>query len=43
VAGTRAIDVHVSRLREKLRQASVPAPTIVAVRNFGYRLTTDEL
>jgi two-component system response regulator MtrA len=39
VAGEgRTIDVHVGRLRVKLAAARVPAPEIVAVRGFGYKL-----
>jgi DNA-binding response OmpR family regulator len=34
----RAIDVHVSRLRRKLREASAAAPDIEAVRGAGYIL-----
>ena len=34
----RAIDVHVSRLRQKLGQASAEAPLIEAVRGAGYQL-----
>lgn len=40
VAGdTRTVDVHVSRLREKLAAAGVTA-TIDTIRSIGYRLTT---
>lgn len=35
----RAIDVHVSRLRQKLAVASSDAPQIEAVRGAGYQLT----
>lgn len=34
----RAIDVHVSRLRQKLAAASAKAPAIEAVRGAGYQL-----
>ena len=38
----RSIDVHVHRLRAKLRQAQeetgLPAPRVVAIRGFGYKL-----
>jgi two-component system response regulator CpxR len=34
----RAIDVHVSRLRQKLAAASTQAPLIEAVRGAGYQL-----
>jgi DNA-binding response OmpR family regulator len=36
--GTRTVDVHVRRLREKLPGL---APHIVTVKSFGYRLTRD--
>lgn len=36
----RAIDVHVSRLRRKLREAASTAPDIEAVRSAGYILRT---
>jgi DNA-binding response OmpR family regulator len=35
---TRTIDVHVGRLREKLRDDSTPPRVLVAVRGKGYRL-----
>jgi DNA-binding response OmpR family regulator len=35
----RTIDVHIRRLRMKLGQRGVPAPTIVSVRGTGYKLT----
>ena len=44
---TKTLDVHVSSLRSKLQTAAeltdLPAPTIVAIRAYGYRLegTTD--
>ena len=38
----RSIDVHVHRLRAKLREAQeetgLPAPRVVAIRGFGYKL-----
>ncbi|WP_285518351.1 winged helix-turn-helix domain-containing protein [Thermolongibacillus altinsuensis] len=34
----RSIDVHVSRLRHKLAEASADAPRIDAVRGAGYVL-----
>jgi len=34
----RSVDVHVSRLRRKLGQASNAAPVIDAVRGVGYVL-----
>jgi two-component system response regulator RegX3 len=41
-AGTsRAIDVHIRRLRAKLGTYQVPAPPIVTVRGLGYRLVRD--
>jgi DNA-binding response OmpR family regulator len=36
--GSRAIDMHVRRLRVKLDQSQEPAPPIVSVRGFGYKL-----
>ena len=41
-AGSRAIDVHVVRLRAKLAEGPVAAPQIVAVRGFGYKLVADD-
>jgi DNA-binding response OmpR family regulator len=38
----RTIDVHIRRLRVKLGQGPVPAPAIVAVRGFGYKISLDE-
>ncbi len=38
----RTIDVHMRRLRVKLAGGPVPAPAIVAVRGFGYKLAPDE-
>jgi DNA-binding response OmpR family regulator len=41
----RSIDVHVHRLRVKMQIAQAPAgvlaPTILSVRGFGYRLSTE--
>ncbi len=37
----RTIDVHMRRLRVKLAGGPVPAPAIVAVRGFGYKLVAD--
>jgi DNA-binding response OmpR family regulator len=34
----RAVDVHVGRLRAKLAGGPVPAPAIVSVRGFGYKV-----
>ena len=34
----RAIDAHISRLRVKLNAGKVPAPPIVSVRGFGYKI-----
>ena len=39
----RSVDVHVSRLRRKLADASPQAPGIEAVRGAGYLLTTARL
>jgi DNA-binding response OmpR family regulator len=36
--GTRTVDVHVRRLREKLPEL---APSLVTVKSLGYRLTAD--
>ena len=38
----RTIDVHIRRLRVKLSHGPVPAPAIVAVRGFGYKIALDE-
>jgi len=38
----RTIDVHIRRLRVKLNSGPVAAPTIVAVRGFGYKMAVDE-
>src|SRR5919201_2008244 len=38
----RTIDVHIRRLRVKLSQGPVPAPAIVAVRGFGYKIALEE-
>ena len=38
----RTIDVHVRRLRVKLGNGQVRAPSIVSVRGMGYRITNDE-
>lgn len=40
----RSIDVHLHRLRTKLREADTEAtpPHIVSVRGFGYRITADD-
>jgi DNA-binding response OmpR family regulator len=38
----RTIDVHVRRLRVKLGNGHVRAPSIVSVRGMGYRITNDE-
>ena len=38
----RTIDVHIRRLRVKLSQGPVPAPNIVAVRGFGYKIALEE-
>jgi len=42
VASDRTIDVHIRRLREKLAYGPVPAPPIVPVRGFGYRMIVPE-
>ena len=38
----RTIDVHIRRLRVKLSQGPVPAPAIVAVRGFGYKIALED-
>jgi len=38
----RTIDVHIRRLRVKLSSGIVPAPAIVAVRGFGYKMAVEE-
>jgi DNA-binding response OmpR family regulator len=41
VGSSRAMDVHVRHLRVKLAAGAAPAPPIVAVRGFGYKLVSD--
>jgi DNA-binding response OmpR family regulator len=38
---SRAMDVHMRRLRAKLAEGPVPAPPIVSVRGFGFKITTE--
>jgi len=38
----RTIDVHIRRLRVKLSAGPVPAPAIVAVRGFGYKMAVED-
>ncbi|HYW88874.1 MAG TPA: response regulator transcription factor [Chloroflexota bacterium] len=38
----RTIDVHIRRLRVKLNAGPVPAPAIVAVRGFGYKMALED-
>jgi two-component system response regulator MtrA len=38
----RTIDVHIRRLRVKLSHGPVPAPAIVAVRGFGYKMAVED-
>jgi len=38
---SRAMDVHMRRLRAKLSEGPVPAPPIVSVRGFGFKITTE--
>ena len=38
----RTIDVHIRRLRVKLGSGPVPAPAIVAVRGFGYKMAVED-
>jgi DNA-binding response OmpR family regulator len=42
-AGSRAIDMHVRRLRVKLDGGQQPAPPIVSVRGFGYKLVPPDV
>jgi DNA-binding response OmpR family regulator len=42
VSSDRTIDVHIRRLREKLSYSPVPAPPIVSVRGFGYKMLAPE-
>jgi DNA-binding response OmpR family regulator len=37
----RAIDAHISRLRVKLNAGKAPAPPIVSVRGFGYKIVAE--
>ena len=37
----RAIDAHISRLRVKLNNGKAPAPPIVSVRGFGYKIVAE--
>lgn len=37
----RSLDVHVRRLRAKLSAGTVPAPTLVTMRGFGYQLACE--
>jgi DNA-binding response OmpR family regulator len=41
VAASRSLDVHIRRLRGKLETCRLPAPQIVTVRGFGYKITAD--
>lgn len=38
----RTIDVHIRRLRVKLASGAVPAPQIISVRGFGYKISSEE-
>jgi DNA-binding response OmpR family regulator len=38
IAGTRSLDMHVRRLRAKLRAAPGRVPAILSLRGYGYRL-----
>jgi len=40
IGGTRVVDAHVSRLRQRLREAGADTVRIVAIRGKGYRITT---
>lgn len=39
--GSNVVDVHVARLRRKLRGAETEAPAIVTIRGVGFALTSD--
>src|SRR6266542_2660670 len=39
----RAIDAHISRLRVKLNTGKTPAPPIVSVRGFGYKIVAEAM
>ena len=39
-ATSRAIDVHVGRLRVKMGKPGLAAPQIVSVRGFGYKIAS---
>jgi DNA-binding response OmpR family regulator len=41
VSTGRTIDVHIRRLRVKLASGPVPAPPIISVRGFGYKIAPD--
>ncbi|OLC58057.1 MAG: hypothetical protein AUH85_01770 [Chloroflexi bacterium 13_1_40CM_4_68_4] len=41
--GGRLVDVHVGRLRKKMRRAEVRDVEVETARGFGYRLSTNEL
>ena len=41
--GGRLVDVHVGRLRKKLRRADVREVEVETARGFGYRLSTTQL
>jgi two-component system response regulator MtrA len=38
---SRAMDVHMRRLRAKLAEGPVPSPPIVSVRGFGFKITQE--
>jgi len=40
IGGTRVVDAHVSRLRQRLREVGAGGVRIVAIRGKGYRITT---
>jgi DNA-binding response OmpR family regulator len=40
IGGSRVVDAHVSRLRQRLREVGADAIRIVAIRGKGYRITT---
>ena len=40
-AGTRTVDMHVARLREKLRDDATEPRIVLTVRGKGYMLASD--
>jgi DNA-binding response OmpR family regulator len=42
VSSDRTVDLHIRRLREKLALGPAPAPPIVSVRGFGYKMVAPD-